>query len=207
MTIGILGGGIAALSLAANLQEECIILESEERVGGLCRSFDFEEIKFDIGPHIIFSKHKEVLDLHNSMTPVTSHKRLNRILLGNSYIKYPFENYLSSLAPEIRDKCLYEFISNPYKNFRIENMSQFFISKFGEGMADEYFIPYNKKIWKFDPTYLDLQMVERIPDPPVQDVIDGAAGKFAEGYVHQSTFSYPESGGFESLIKAWAENA
>ena len=57
MTIGILGGGIAGLSLAANVLEECVVLEKEDRVGGLCRSFAFDKITYDIGPHIVFSKH------------------------------------------------------------------------------------------------------------------------------------------------------
>ena len=203
MTIGILGGGIAGLSLAANVLEECVVLEKEDRVGGLCRSFAFDKITYDIGPHIVFSKHEEVLNLHNSMVEMQEHKRLNRILLHDSLVTYPFENSLGSLPPTVRDKCLHEFLNNPYKLIIPENMQQFFLNKFGEGMTDAYFFPYNKKIWKFDPSYLDLQMVERIPNPPPEDVISGANGKQIAGYTHQAIFTYPESGGFESIVKIW----
>jgi protoporphyrinogen oxidase len=82
--IGILGGGIAALSLAYFLERDSVIFEKEQNVGGLCRSFVFEQITYDIGPHIIFSKHQHVLDLHNSMTEVVQHRRMNRILHNNS---------------------------------------------------------------------------------------------------------------------------
>jgi protoporphyrinogen oxidase len=204
--IGILGGGIAALSLAYFLERDSVIFEKEQNVGGLCRSFVFEQITYDIGPHIIFSKHQHVLDLHNSMTEVVQHRRMNRILHNNSFVNYPFENFLGQLKSESRDKCLTEFLNNPYKTIKdTNNMQQFFLSKFGEGMTEEYFSPYNKKIWKLDPSFLDTQMVERIPSPPVADVINGANGQYAEGYLHQLFFTYPKTGGFQSIVDAYSE--
>lgn len=205
MTIGILGGGIASLSLAANLDEKTIIFERENELGGLCRSFDLNGLVYDIGPHIIFSKNQEVLELHNSLVEVESHKRLNRILLNGHYTQYPFENFLGSLAEGDRDRALVDFLNNPYSDLPVTSMQQFFLSKFGEGMTDLYFRPYNAKIWKFDPAALDLQMVERIPNPPRQDVVDGANGTPKEGYVHQAVFTYPKEGGFASLISAYEE--
>jgi len=52
----ILGGGLAGLSLANFLNKDSIVLEKEKTPGGLCRSFNFKGIFYDIGPHIIFSK-------------------------------------------------------------------------------------------------------------------------------------------------------
>jgi protoporphyrinogen oxidase len=203
----ILGAGIGGLSLASLLDEPSLILEKEETAGGLCRSFDFQGIHYDIGPHIIFSKHKEVLDLHNSMVDVRFHERLNRILVSNKYVKYPFENHLGQLPDSNREACLSEFLSNPYKSVEASNMQQFFLSKFGEGMTDLYFAPYNKKIWKFDTSALDLQMVERIPDPPVEDIVNGAKGEFKEGYTHQLQFSYPSEGGFQTIVDEYLKRA
>jgi protoporphyrinogen oxidase len=203
VTIGILGGGVAGLSLANFLHEETIIFEKESQVGGLCRSFDFEGIPFDIGPHILFSKNKAVLDFHSTLTEMASHNRLNRILLRNKLVKYPFENNLNALEPDDRDYCLREFIHNPYRAIDENNMLQFFLKNFGEGITDLYLYPYNKKIWKMDPSCLDLQMVERIPKPPVQDVIDGAEGSPKEGYTHQAKFLYPTAGGFQTIVDAY----
>ena len=50
-------------------------------------------------------------------------------------------------------------------------MLQFFLATFGEGMTDLYLRPYNEKIWKFDPAFMDMQMVERIPKPPAEDIL------------------------------------
>ena len=196
----VLGGGIAGLSLAEELQGRVLILESEAEIGGLCRSFDFNGVLFDIGPHIIFSKYRDILERHTTRVETNKLKRLNRILLNGKYIKYPFENDLSSCTPNDRDYALHSFLNNPYKNFDPSNMEQFFLKTFGEGICNLYLIPYNRKIWKFEPSFMDMQMVERIPSPPDEDVIASAEGKTTEGYVHQLFFHYPRQGGFQSLI-------
>lgn len=205
MTVGILGGGIAALSLAHFLDEDVVIFEKDLTVGGLCRSFDFYDVPFDVGPHIVFSKNDEVLNFHNSLTEMSTFQRLSKILIGQNLVKYPLENNLYQLNSIERDKCLVEFQENPYSSMQPSNMQQFFLSYFGEGITDLYLYPYNKKIWKLDPTFLDLQMVDRIPRPPASDVIEGAQGNPKEGYTHQAVFTYPKYGGFQSIINSYLD--
>lgn len=205
--VAILGGGIAGLSLASFLKSPSVVLEQAAVVGGLSRSYKIDGIDYDIGPHIIFSKNKEVLDLHTSMIETNKIRRSNKIFYDGRLVKYPFENDLSSLPPDDRDYCLEEFLSNPYENYEAKNMLQFFLKTFGEGITRCYLQPYNQKIWKFDPSCLDTQMVERIPKPPKEDVIASAAGTQTEGYVHQLYFHYPRSGGFQTLVDAYAERA
>lgn len=182
-------------------------MEKAACVGGLCRSYKIDEVDYDIGPHIIFSKNKQVLDLHTTMIPTTKIRRSNQIFYKGKYVKYPFENDLSSLPDADRDYCLQEFLSNPYENYAAGNMLQFFLKTFGEGITRCYLQPYNQKIWKFDPSCLDTQMVERIPKPPREDVIASAGGVATEGYTHQLYFHYPERGGFQTLVDAYAERA
>ena len=79
-------------------------------------------------------------------------------------------------------------------------------SYLGEGIT-RHLAPYNEKIWKFDPSCLDTQMVERIPKPPREDVIASANGVPTEGYTHQLYFHYPESGGFQTLVDAYRHRA
>lgn len=203
----VLGGGIAGLSLAAFLKRRCIILERQDKVGGLSRSYALDGVAYDIGPHIIFSKNKEVLDLHTSMIETNKVRRSNQIVYKGSYVKYPFENDLGKLPPEDRDRCLKEFLNNPYENYTANNMLQFFLKTFGEGITHSYLQPYNQKIWKFDPSCMDTQMVERIPKPPKEDVIKSANGIETEGYTHQLFFNYPKSGGFQTLVDEYAKRA
>ena len=207
MSTIILGAGIAGLSLAHFLKRPTMILEKESQVGGLSRSFNLNGILYDVGPHIIFSKNKQVLDLHTSLIETNRIRRSNRIYHKGAFVKYPFENDLSALPPDERDYCLHEFLHNPYEEYPATNMLQFFLKTFGEGITRLYLQPYNEKIWKFDSSCLDTQMVERIPKPPREDVIQSAKGVATEGYTHQLYFHYPKEKGFQLLVNAYAENA
>ncbi|HEY1490944.1 MAG TPA: NAD(P)-binding protein, partial [Verrucomicrobiae bacterium] len=86
MKIGILGAGLSGITLAYFLQEDkkvksVELLEKSEKPGGLCRSYLFAGIGCDVGPHIIFSKNKEVLDLMVRLLGDNVHKlrRSNKI--------------------------------------------------------------------------------------------------------------------------------
>lgn len=212
MKINILGGGLSAISLAYFLQnrndiDEINILEKDDVLGGICRTYQKNKIEYDVGPHIIFSKDKEVLDLMNSMLGDNNeqHRRSNRILYKKRFVQYPFENDLSKLPQEDIDYCVNGFVHNPFENYEATNMLQFFLKTFGEGITNSYLRPYNEKIWKFDPSFMDTQMVNRIPKPPKEDILRSAAGETVDGYTHQLYFTYPKNGGTEALIKAFVE--
>jgi protoporphyrinogen oxidase len=208
--VSILGGGLSAISLAYFLQnhpdiDEIHILEKDEIPGGLCRTYIKNGIAYDIGPHIIFSKNKEILDLMNSLLAENNeqHRRSNRILYKKRFVQYPFENDLSKLPKEDIAYCVNGFLHNPFANYDATNMLQFFLKTFGEGITNLYLRPYNEKIWKFDPCFMDTQMVERIPKPPKEDILKSAKGETIDGYLHQLYFTYPKKGGTEALIKAF----
>jgi len=210
MKIGILGAGLSGITLAYLLQqnkrvESIELWEKAEHPGGLCRSYPFAGIGCDVGPHIIFSKNKEVLELMVQLLGENVHKlrRSNKIFHDGRFIKYPFENELSALSASERDFCLNAFLNNPYENYPPENMLGFFLATFGEGITNLYLRPYNEKIWKFDPAFMDTQMVDRIPKPPREDIIKSAEGVTTEGYVHQLHFYYPKRGGVQSLLDAF----
>src|SRR4051794_4195203 len=99
MDMLILGGGIAGLSLATFLDGHTVVLEKEHVLGGLSRSYRLDGVDYDLGPHIIFSKNKTVLDLHSTMIPTSQIRRSNQILYAGKYVQYPFENDLSKLPP------------------------------------------------------------------------------------------------------------
>ncbi len=201
----ILGGGLAGLSLADALRGSVIVLEKEKALGGLCRSFMLNGVNYDIGPHILFSKNRQVLDRLTALTQVNLLRRSNKIFHGGKFVKYPFENDLASLSAPERDRCVGEFIHNPYEKMPADNMLQFFLKTFGEGITRLYLQPYNEKIWKFDPAFMDTQMVERIPKPPKEDVLKSARGIPTEGYLHQLYFNYPKKGGISALITGLAK--
>jgi protoporphyrinogen oxidase len=211
MRLLIAGGGLAAISLAYFLQDapsvsDIHILEKESEIGGLCRSFDHDGIPVDIGPHILFSKDQETLGFLLNLLGENRRelRRSNRILHEGRLVQYPFENDLSHLPRADCQRCLQGFLRNPYRDYPAETLLQFFLKTFGEGITNLYLRPYNEKIWKFDPAFMDTQMADRIPRPPDEDIIRSAGGETVDGYTHQMYFSYPKEGGIAALIRAFA---
>ena len=203
--IGILGGGISGIALAANLEVPCEVLEAGPRPGGLCASLEEDGYTFDAaGPHIMFSKNKEVLDrMVEVLGPnVHTRRRENKIWFKGHLVKYPFENGLSDLPKEDCFECILGYLQNPWTK-PPENLQEWAYATFGAGISDKYFLPYNKKIWNVEPAEISLEWVARIPKPPMEDVLKSAIGIPTEGYTHQLHFHYPVHGGYEALVRAF----
>ncbi len=204
--VGILGGGLAGLTVAAHLETGCEVLESDERPGGHCQSVREDGFTYDAGgPHIMFSRNQQTLDYMVSLLGDNLYRgrRNNKIFYKGRYVKYPFENGLNELDPQDRFECLYHYLKNDHPaptNFR-----DWMYHTFGTGLTEKYLLPYNEKIWKVRADQMSLDWVEgRVPKPPVEDVIKSAVGVETEGYTHQLHFFYPSRGGIESLPQGMA---
>lgn len=209
MRIGILGGGLTGLTIAAHLNHEYEVLEKKATCGGHCFSVKEDGFTFDGGgAHIIFSRNKQILDYMVSVLGdnVRQGKRNNKIFYKGRYVKYPFENGLGDLDPEDRFECLYYYLKNDYP--KPTNFKEWMYYAFGKGITEKYLLPYNEKVWNTPAELMSLDWVEgRVPKPPMEDVIKSAVGVETEGYTHQLFFYYPKRGGIESLPRAFEKKA
>ncbi|MBI3384776.1 FAD-dependent oxidoreductase [Candidatus Gottesmanbacteria bacterium] len=207
MKIGLLGGGITSLAIGYFLKKPYEILEKEDRCGGLCQSLIDKGYTFDYhGAHILFSKNKTVLELEKKLVgPNLKYQlRISKIYFKGKLVKYPFENGLGEFDPQDNYECLYHYLFDKFP--KPKNLEDWFYDTFGTGISNKYLIPYNRKIWKTEPQKMGMEWVERIPKPPKEDVIKSSLGISTEGYKHQLNFLYPNRGGVEALIKAFAKN-
>jgi len=213
MEIAIIGGGLTGLTLGYLMNQKNLnfkILEKEYNCGGLLKTINENGFIFDYGgSHIIFSKNRKILDFMINFLKNNKirNRRDTRILYEGHYVKYPFENGLSDLPRQDNFECLYQFIQNlviKEKGLLKSpiNMKDWFYYTFGSGIAEKYLIPYNEKIWKYPLEEMSPVWVERIPQPPVEDIIKSSLGIPTEGYTHQLFFYYPSLGGIQSLAKA-----
>ena len=191
------------------LNDYTVVYEESSQPGGHCRSIIRDGWTFDLGPHIMFSRNRDVLDfmIQSLRENVHQSRRHNRVFVAGSMVKYPFENDLAALDIEQRARCLLEYLFNSDRKLATspQNLDEWFIGNFGSGMTDLYFRPYNEKIWKIALRDLSMSWSERIPSPPAVDVVKGALGVPTEGYVHQLNYSYPLEGGYQAITDAWAE--
>lgn len=217
MKVAILGGGVTGLTTGWLLQKkghEVTILERAETPGGLCRSNEFSGFTFDrAGGHIIFSKDQEVMqfvrDLLGTENMVES-ERHTKIYYRGDYVKYPFENGIGDLPDADKLDCLQGYIDAHYKRQagaeQPDNFRDWVLWRFGEGIARCFMFPYNEKIWKIELEKLATSWVAgRVPDAPLEDVLQAAIGISTEGYKHQAVFWYPIKGGFQAITDRLAE--
>lgn len=78
----IIGGGPAGLSTACHLSDNIIpiIIEADNCVGGLSKTFFDNGNGTDIGPHRFFTKNKEVFDFWQSICPIQGAPSIDDIL-------------------------------------------------------------------------------------------------------------------------------
>ncbi len=156
----ILGGGASGLSSAVLLPNS-IIIESSSKVGGLSNSKSIDGFTFDQGPHIMFSRDKEVLSVMVDSLRGNVHTcmRNNVVMINGSLVRYPIENDLSSLPANVRINALQDFLRMRISPISSEpkNLEEWFLRNFGETLTNIYFKPYNEKIWNlpFSDFYLE----------------------------------------------------
>jgi protoporphyrinogen oxidase len=208
---GILGAGPSGLAFHLFARGDVEILEKHPHVGGHASSFIENGFTFDYGPHILFSKDNDILTFIISTLGdnVSQCRRNNKVMFKGRCIKYPFENDLVSLPLEDNFACIRNFMMNPYKAMYHEpkNMKEWFLKTFGEGICTRYLFPYNEKIWNIPVENLTMDMADRIPNPPPEDVLKSSLGYQTEGYLHQLYYHYPKHGGYQAISEAWKANA
>jgi protoporphyrinogen oxidase len=205
--IGIIGAGPSGLAVSLFLNQPCDIFERENHVGGHAASFIQDGFTFDYGPHILFSRDKEILDfiVASLVENVSKCRRNNKIFFKDRLVKYPFENDLHSLPLEDNYACLKGFIFNPYKEqYAVPgNMKEWLLKQFGEGICARYLFPYNEKVWNIPVEQLSMAWADRIPNPPAEDILKSSLGYSTEGYLHQLYYFYPQVGGYQAISEAW----
>jgi protoporphyrinogen oxidase len=214
MRVGILGGGLAGLTAASLLKHDFEVLEKNAECGGLCRSLQEDGFTFDYGGgHIIFSRDKKIMDfmVKKLGSNVLKRKRNTKVFFKGRYVKYPFENGLSDLSGQDNFNCLYSYLKVWLARERGElreprNFMEWMYNTFGDGIAEEYLIPYNRKIWNIEPSRMSVDWVkDRIPQPPPEDVVKSSLGLQTEGYTHQLHFYYPRLGGIQAIINRFEQ--
>ena len=177
----ILGAGPSGLSFASTLLEHgensFLVIEQEEVPGGLCRSKIIDGSPLDIGGgHFLDVKNKVATDFLFKFLPREDwciHNRKSTILLGDYQIDYPIESSIWQL-PIYQQIEYLESIAYCGANLKKKSPKSFhdwIIWKLGNKIAEEYMIPYNKKIWSMDLNELGTYWMYKLPDVSFKETL------------------------------------
>ena len=110
ITVGtaVIGAGPTGLSTGYHLQDDVVVFERHERVGGWCRSIDEAGFTFDYAGHIMFSNDPHVLEMYKVLLGDNIHwqNREAWVYSHGVHTRYPFQGALYGLPPEVLKECL-----------------------------------------------------------------------------------------------------
>ena len=210
----IIGAGITGVSVARLLQkrgcDNFLIIEAENEAGGLCRTKKIDGHVVDIGGgHFLFSVYPEVYEFVFSHIPKNNFNRFDRVTkikIAEHIIDYPIESNLWQLPMNMQIKYLISAVQSGEVLGKSEpkNYEQWIRWKLGDCVADNYMIPYNKKIWGVDPKKMDIDWLHKIPRLNTEEIVRSCLSHMSDKnkfptHIH---FYYPKIGGFQKIFDA-----
>lgn len=213
MKIGILGAGVTGTSVGRSLSQhfEVEILEQKSVCGGIARTKDVDGITYHmIGGHCFNSKYQEVLNfVFNEILPLNEWRKIQRKSKINFFaheVSYPIEFSIKEIYkfdPKLAFKITVDLLSIE-DDGNYNNLEEWFRKKFGNTLAENYFIPYNKKIWKKNPNKMAYEWVaDKLPIPNKYTFFEGLMSDSIDSMPHAS-FYYPKSNNQNTFLDALA---
>ncbi len=210
MKICIIGAGITGLTAGKLLSKnhEVTIYEKESSIGGIARTKSVNGITYHtVGGHCLNSKNKAVMDFifDDILTKENWHhvKRDAKINFHNQFVSYPIEFSIKEIAKFDEDLAFNitkDFMSS--EDTETDNLADWFKEKFGETLAKEYFIPYNRKIWQMEPSKMSHSWIDgKLPLPNKKEFFKALIEDNEDTMPH-STFFYPNSNNQNTFIEA-----
>ena len=206
----ILGAGPAGLTVANQLKKagvnDFIVLEKEEKAGGLCRSVDVDGAPFDIGGgHFLDVRRPKVNEFLFQFMPQEEwdkYERDSRIVVNGNVVNHPIEANIWQMKLEDQVEYL-KSIAVAGCNLG-EEMPEEFIDwiywKLGSKIAEDYMIPYNQKMFSKELNQLGTYWLEKLPNVSFEETLLSCLTKKAYGtQPGHAQFFYPKKYGYGEL--------
>lgn len=205
----ILGAGPSGLTLAHALidagcaREDLLVIEKEAVSGGLCRSQEVDGAPLDIGGgHFLDLRRKEVLEFLFRFMPREEwnlYDRVSKIRIRSVEVDHPLEANLWQFPSAVQADYL-ESIAQA-GSVRGDAMPESFAAwirwKLGDRIADEYMLPYNRKIWSMNPDALGTYWLHKLPNVSFREtLLSCLEGKPMGALPAHGTFLYPKQFGY-----------
>jgi len=217
MKVLVIGGGLTGLVVGERLTAAGIrvpVLEKEDEPGGTCRSIEIEGYVFDHTGHLLHvgrSETEQYLSDLGIWDELKVWERKAGIVIGDHVTPYPIQIHTHGLAPDVLRDCLIGFIRAwaASGDAKPETFREWVLERFGVGLAEHFFFPYNRKLYRAEPEELGLDWVGRyVPKPSLDEVIDGALGLHMDKVGYNAVFRYPTTGGIRILsdqVASWVQ--
>ncbi len=204
----ILGAGLAGLAAGYALSGSgmrTVVIEGNERVGGLARTVHHRGFRFDLGGHRFITNEPDIEHLVRELLQgeALSVRRSSKILLGDQYFDYPLRpvNAFLGLGISKTLRILLEYAAEQLKgrviDRRLVSLEDWVVRHYGRSLFDIFFRQYSEKVWGIGCERICMEWVEqRIQGLSLRQAVQNALLKTARPDQHTLAegFLYPPMG-------------
>jgi len=199
----IIGAGLAGLAAAWKFKGRAKIFEASDMVGGVARTYRYGNFHYDLGPHVLYFRDEKIKNLVEEILAGkwTKQDRKARIILDGHRIDYPIqEGFLRS--ERLKERFLPDLLNAPGNH--AGTFSRTAENLYGPALANEFFIPYNRKLWQYPIDEMAPECATRfLPAFPREDLKRLNKGETLPRGAN-ARFYYPRKGGIGTLANALA---
>jgi protoporphyrinogen oxidase len=210
----VLGAGLAGISAALALEGRYRLLEREARPGGLCRTDLRDGFAFDATGHWLHLRDPDIRALAEELLPGgwLSVERRAAIWSHGVFTRYPYQVNTHGLPAEVVAQNVLGFVEahlgekgRLLREREPRDFAEHVLRHLGEGIARNFMLPYNQKLWTVPPSELGTEWMGRfVPRPTLEQVVRGALGLEGDSAGYNARFLYPREGGIETFVRALA---
>jgi protoporphyrinogen oxidase len=152
----ILGAGPSGLGAGYELSRHgvaCTVLDKNDRVGGLARTFVVKGFRFDVGPHRFFTKDSLINELWHRVLgkDFILVPRLTRIYYRNRFFHYPLKPVNALLGLGVGRSLAafgsYLYARVFYRHKEARSFQEWITFQFGRRLYETFFKTYTEKVW------------------------------------------------------------
>ncbi len=213
MHVVVLGAGLAGLATAYEIAKRghrVTVVEKEDWLGGMARSWKKGEYWLDHGPHRFHSRDEQLIEhLYEVLDKkVVIRDRLSRIYMQKKFFHYPLkaQNVVQNMPKLLLVRAIWDYIwIRLYQVFRPipdDNFENWTTKRFGKTLYKMFFGTYTQKAWKMPCSEISADWAsQRISQANLFDTIKKTLFPPKGGEVRSlvSEFWYPAEGGIGQI--------
>lgn len=203
----ILGAGPSGLAFAATLAragcDSFVLLEKEGQAGGLCRSAIVDGAPLDIGGgHFLDLRRPRVLEFLFAFMPRkewVEFERVATLRIRNTEVEHPLEGNLWQLPVAYQVDFLESIAKAPCQRGEAQpdGFEGWIRWKLGDRIADEYMLPYNRKLWSIPLAQVATDWIHKLPAVSFRETLESCLVRKAGGALPaHGRFLYPREHGY-----------
>ena len=209
--IVILGAGISGLTVSYFLNKfkiKNLVLEKQNKAGGLLKSFKIKNFIFDNFIHISHAKKNIAKNFFKSSAKnfLIKHKPNN--LYKNIWIDHSPQFNLFPLNLGEKLKIIFSYLfRNRNEKYKKKNYANWLKGTYGNYFAKNFSMIYTEKYWVTKSSNMSTSWIKfRMQPINLKDLLIGAFFKIYKNTFYSSQMRYPKRGGYESFLSILKKN-